>query len=141
MALLMDCASGATNARLRQIDREAAGTLLGSTINFIFPEICEACGDVDLGDEFRGPLESSVSTLFISGTLDGRTSVANAEALIPGFKNSQHLIIDGAGHSDELFLSSPKILTTMQEFMRERPLSTTLIELPPMSFAKPKFKK
>lgn len=141
MALLMDCASGATQARLARIQKEAKENLLAQTINFIFPDICQACGDIDLGDEFRGPLESNVETLFISGTLDGRTSVANAQALIPGFSNSQHLIIEGAGHSDELFLSSPEILTTMQEFMRGQPLSTNRIELPPMSFAKPRFKK
>lgn len=140
MALLMDCASGSTAARLERIKREAEQTLLGDTINFIFPDICAACGDIDLGDDFRGPLESEVPTLFISGTLDGRTSVANAEALIPGFANSKHLIIDGAGHSDELFLSSPKILEVMKAFMADDDLPTTRIELPPLTFAKPRFR-
>lgn len=140
MALLMDCASGATEARLQHIALEADETLLGQTINFIFPEICAACGDIDLGDDFRGPLTSDVRTLFISGTLDGRTSVANAEALIPGFSDSEHLIIEGAGHSDELFLSSPEILKTIQEFMGDKPLSTNRIKLPPMKFAKPRFR-
>lgn len=140
MALLMDCASGATQARLRQIEKEAEETILGDTINLIYPEICAACAEIDLGDDFRGPLTSDVRTLFISGTLDGRTSVANAEKLIPGFSNSEHLIIEGAGHSDELFLSSAEILKTMQEFMSDNPLSTTHIELSPMKFTKPRFR-
>ena len=100
MSLLMDCASGATEARLERIEQESKETLLGQTINYIFPDICGACGDIDLGDDFRSPIESDVAILFISGTLVGRTSVANAVELIPGFKNSHHLVIDGAGHSD-----------------------------------------
>lgn len=138
MSLLMDCASGATADRKERVQNESENTLLGSTINFTYPEICAACPDLDLGDQFRGPITSDVDALFISGTLDGRTSVANALELIPGFSNAKHLIIDGAGHSDELFLSSPDILLTMQEFMRGGTLSTTRIELSPLSFAKPR---
>lgn len=138
MSLLMDCASGATDARMERVHCEAEETLLGRAINTPFPEICEACSDIDLGDEFRGPLKSDVTALFISGTLDGRTSVANAEALLPGFSAAQHLIIDGAGHSDELFLSSPRILEVMQAFMRDETLPTTRITLPPMTFAVPR---
>lgn len=142
MAILMDCASGATEQRMQQIYKEEKETLLGRSINTPFPEICEACDDldieIDLGDAFRGPLNSDVPALFISGTLDGRTSVENAEALLPGFPNAEHLIIDGAGHSDELFLSSPEILETMQAFMRGETLPKTRIELPAMTFAKPR---
>lgn len=138
MALLMDCASGATETRLERIEREVRTTALGDTINFIYPDICRACDDIDLGDDFRSPIKSDVRTLFISGTLDGRTSVANAEDLIPGFTDSKHLVIDGAGHSDELFLSSPEILDVMKAFMANQPLPTNRIQLPPMDFAQPR---
>jgi pimeloyl-ACP methyl ester carboxylesterase len=73
--------------------------------------------------------------LFISGTFDVRTPVSNAEEVRKGFPNSEHLIIEGAVHSDPLFLSSPKIKEVMLEFMKGRKVSTTRIALPPLKFA------
>lgn len=66
--------------------------------------------------------------------LDAKTPVSNAEEVRKGFANGTHLIIDGAVHSDPLFLSSPKIKDVMMEFMRGVPVSTTRITLPPMKF-------
>ena len=73
--------------------------------------------------------------LFISGTLDARTPVSNAEEYRKGFKNSTYIIIDGAVHSDPLFLSSPKIKDGMMEFLRGQPVTATKIQGPPMKFA------
>jgi hypothetical protein len=47
--------------------------------------------------------------LFISGTLDAKTPISNAEEIKRGFPKGMHLIIDGATHCNPLFLSSPKI--------------------------------
>ena len=89
MSYMMDCASGQTAARREQIAREAKGTLLEDISNFPFPEICEAWNAPDLGDEFRAPLRSDVPVLFISGTLDARTPISNAEEYSKGF-SKQH---------------------------------------------------
>src|SRR6185503_6440019 len=89
----------------------------------------------DLGDEFRSLLKSNVPTLFISGTLDARTPISNAEEYRKGFTNSTHMIIEGAVHSDPLFLSSPKIKDGMMEFLRGRPVTVTKISGAPMRFA------
>lgn len=78
--------------------------------------------------------ETKIPTLFISGTLDVRTPPSNAEAVRKGFKTSEHLIIDGAVHSDPLFVSSPKIKNVMIEFMKGQKISTYKIELPPLKF-------
>src|SRR4030095_1447401 len=67
-----------------------------------------------------------------SGTLDGRTPVGSAEEVRKGFRNSKHLIIEGAWHSDPLFLSSLKIKDVMLEFMCGTLLSTIKITLPPL---------
>jgi pimeloyl-ACP methyl ester carboxylesterase len=109
MSFMMDCASGLTAARAEQIRREAKETLLEDRANLIFPDICEVWKAPDLGDSFRTPVRADVPVLFISGTLDARTPVSNAEEYRAGFPNSTHLIIEGAVHSDPLFLSSPKI--------------------------------
>ncbi|HEX6648060.1 MAG TPA: alpha/beta hydrolase [Pyrinomonadaceae bacterium] len=134
MAFMMDCASGQTAARRERIAREAKGTLLEDLFNFPFPDICQEWNAPDLGDEFRSPVRSDVPVLFISGTLDARTPVSNAEEYLTGFKNGTHMIIEGAVHSDPLFLSSPKIKDGMMEFLRGQPVTVTRISLPPMKF-------
>jgi len=134
MSFMMDCASGQTVARRERIAREAKGTLLEDIFNFPFPEVCEAWKAPDLGDEFRAPLHSDVPVLFISGTLDARTPVSNAEEYRTGFPNSTHIIIEGAVHSDPLFLSSPKIKEGMMEFLRGQPVTNTKITAAPIKF-------
>ncbi|NNF00658.1 MAG: alpha/beta fold hydrolase, partial [Pyrinomonadaceae bacterium] len=118
MSIAMDCASGISGPRAARIEAEKRTTLFSDAVNMPFPEICKAVNVPDLGKSFREPVKSTVPVLFISGTLDGRTPVSNAEFAQNGFKNSTHLIIDGAGHSDPLFLSTPKIKETMLGFMR-----------------------
>ena len=73
---------------------------------------------------------SDVRALFISGTLDGRTPVSNADELLRGFPHGQHLVVDGAGHVDEIFVASPLILDTVLAFLRGEPLPRTRIEVP-----------
>jgi predicted DCC family thiol-disulfide oxidoreductase YuxK len=104
--ICMDCASGASTARWARIQREAGATLLGRTIDFPFPEICEAVGMPDLGDAFRAPLQSNVDVLFVTGTLDARTPSENVAELAPGLPKHSHLIVEDVGHTDLLFPSS-----------------------------------
>ncbi|MCZ6656466.1 MAG: alpha/beta hydrolase [Gammaproteobacteria bacterium] len=130
MALAMDCASGASTARIERVSVESATSLLGDVINHPFPDICASVPHTDLGSGFREPLTSAVPALLISGTQDGRTPVSNAERVLQGLPNGQHLIIDGAGHGDELFVSSPDILRAMLAFLRDEPLPATRIKVP-----------
>ncbi|MGA9773797.1 MAG: alpha/beta hydrolase [Blastocatellia bacterium] len=134
MAFMMDCASGVSAERQARVAREKKTTLLGDTINFPFQDVCDAWESPDLGPSFRKPVKSRVPALFISGTLDVRTPPGNAEEIRRGFSESAHLIIDGAVHSDPLFLSSPKIKDVMLEFMKQQPISTTRITLAPLKF-------
>ncbi len=126
MSIAMDCASGISKKRFAQIEREKQTAIYANAINMPFPEICSAINYKNLGKSFRRQVKSKVPVLFISGTLDGRTPVSNAEAAIKGFKNNSHLIIDGAGHSDPLFLSSPKIKDTMMKFMGRKKLPSII---------------
>jgi len=88
----------------------------------------------DLGPCFREPVRSDVPVLFISGTLDANTPASNAEEVQQGFPKSMHLTIEGAGHGDDLFLSSPKIKEVMIEFMKRGLISTRRIALPQVKF-------
>ncbi len=136
MSIAMDCASGASAAWVEEIRRQADSTLLGDAMNFPFPEICNS--QFDLGDEFRKPFDSSIPALLISGTLDGRTPSENAKKTAKHLSNSQHLVIEGAGHSDPLFLSSPKILKAIKVFMKDGNINEKTITIRPDSMIVPR---
>lgn len=138
MSVAMDCASGISPARRQRIAEEAKKTLLGDAINMPFPEICAAFDVPDAGDEFRAPLVSNAPALLISGTLDGRTRPRQAEELRMTMPNAQHLVIENAGHSDPLFLSTPKILEAMKAFLRGEPLRERYLTAPPAQFLAPR---
>jgi pimeloyl-ACP methyl ester carboxylesterase len=134
MSVAMDCASGVSPERVARIEKEAKGALLGDAINIPFPGICAGLGVPDLGESYRQAFASKVPVLLISGTLDGRTPPANAEAVAKGFTNARRLVIEGAGHSDPLFLSSPKILESMRAFLAAGRITLEPVRLlPPRS--------
>lgn len=127
MAFHMDCASGASPERLRRIEEEARETLLEDLIDFPFPYIADVWGSPDLGAEFRAPVHSPVPVLFISGTLDGRTPVSNADEVAAGFATTQHLIVDGMGHGVP---DAPEITGAMIDFLWDRPVTIERASVP-----------
>ncbi|HYI08571.1 MAG TPA: alpha/beta fold hydrolase [Thermoanaerobaculia bacterium] len=131
MSVAMDCASGISATRRAVIADEAQRTLLGDSINIPFPEVCSALPPMDLGDTFRAPLATTVPALLISGTLDGRTRLRQAEELRRTMPNAVHLVIENAGHSDPLFLSTPRILEAMKEFLRSGTIKERFVSAPP----------
>jgi pimeloyl-ACP methyl ester carboxylesterase len=100
-----DCASGATASRRALIEQETRETLLGNTIDFPLPDICDAVGCPDLGDAFRAPLRANTPVLFVTGTLDCRTPVENLDELVAGLPDHRHLAVEDAGHADLLLPS------------------------------------
>lgn len=135
MSLSMDCAAGVTVTRAAVIKRQAADALLGDP-NMWLNAACPHWPVAVQGDAYRAPVESDVPTLFISGTLDGRTPPANAEDILPGFVRGHHMVIEAGSHDDDLFLSSPLILEAMMEFWRgEQPPDR--IALDPVRFKRP----
>jgi pimeloyl-ACP methyl ester carboxylesterase len=121
---LHDCQAGTSRARHDQLEAEAKTALLGyATLDF--EEACDGWGVRSLPEAYRKPVKSTVPALFISGTLDGRTPVSNAEEAQKGFRNSAHLIVDGASHGDDLFISTPAILEAVLAFARRPYLSVT----------------
>jgi len=136
MPMAMDTASGSTAERLQQIDKQAAETLLSDAINFPMNVVMPKLRELDLGDEFRSDLVSDIPVLAISGTADGRTPVSNATEILKTLSNGQHLVVDGAGHGEPLFVSSPKILETMKRFFQGDTIESTTIKLPPIKIIK-----
>ena len=139
MPLAMDVGSGQSPHRRALAEAQARDSMFGDALNFPFPMIGDGLGLVDLGEAFRGPLRSTVPTLFVSGTLDGRTPLANAQALRPGFSDSRLLLVRGASHDDELWLGRPDIARRIADFLATRPLKDAVLEVPPPAFATSKF--
>lgn len=137
MSLSMDCASGASAARLARIADEARTALLDDVGNLLLRAACPHWPVPDLGDEFRAPLRSDVPTLFISGTLDARTPPSNAEEIAEGFERTHHLVIEGGSHDDDLFLSSPVIVETIRGFLRGESDLPDRASLAPLRFERP----
>ena len=125
MNYLMDGASGVSPERYARIQHEAPQTLLGDLINFPFPDIAAAWESPDLGPQFRAPFTSEVPTLFLSGTLDTRTPISNAEEVRLGFPHSQHIIVEGATHSTAEIVQAPGITSAMLDFLRGQSVTVT----------------
>jgi pimeloyl-ACP methyl ester carboxylesterase len=132
MPIATDCASGASVLRRHQIDAEEPASVFGAATNYPFPELCAALGDPDLGDTHRGPLDSAVPTLLISGTLDSNTPPFQAEEVRWGLTHATHLVVENAGHEDTL--PHPEVQRAIFEFLAGQDVSGRHIALP-----RPKF--
>ena len=123
----MDIASGVTDERLKKINAQAEDSLLGLALNFPMPHLNRIVPELDLGDDFRKEVTSDIPTLVLSGTLDGRTYMAEQNVAIKGLSKAKQVVVEHAGHN--LYVTSPEVLKVMNEFMMNKPLSTNHIKL------------
>lgn len=131
MTFMMDCASGATPARLAQVRQEASTTLMGTVLDFPLPDICDAWPATTLDDDFRAPVQSEVPTLVVSGTLDGRTPVSNGFDILQGLPNGVHVILENGGHNDlNDFNDIPGYVDIIRAFLQGDVLPANRLTLP-----------
>ena len=132
MTVVMDASSGTSKARTARIQKEAKTALLGDMVNFPFPGIDDAIGNPDLGEKYRSPIDTTVPTLFFSGTLDNNTPPFQADEVRRTFRNSTHIVVENAGH--ESMVVDSRVQQTMVDYLRGGDVSKTKIELPPLKF-------
>lgn len=132
MSVAMDSASGITKERWQLVKQESKSALVGRTTNLPHPDINEYLPVKDLGDDFRKEVETDIPTLFLAGTLDGRTLHQTQLELAEGFSNKKVITIDGAGHN--LFMSHPDVTTRMVAFFSKLAVSEETIKLAPLKF-------
>ena len=126
-----DAASGVTGPRAELIRRQAAQARLREAMNFPFPDINRTWGIPDLGDDFRAPVRSDTPVLFVAGTLDGITPVAQSREIMRGFSAARLLVVENGGHNS--MFRAPGVAEAMAGFVagREPPESAAL---PAVSF-------
>lgn len=132
MTVMMDAASGATRGRKAQIAREAKTALLGEMVNFPSLIVEGVTDNIDLGDEYRSPIRTSVPTLFVSGEFDNNTPPFQTDEVRRFFKQNTHLVIGNAGH--ESTLVDARVQQTTVDFLLGRDVSKVKISLPPLKF-------
>ncbi len=128
MPVMMDRASGVTQARRAMIAEETETSLLGPYLNDAW-FVLDAAREVDLGDAFRKKPSAETPVLLLSGTLDGRTYLEGQREAVSDLTNVQHVTMVNAGHN--LFMVSPEVTATIQAFLRGENVDGAEITLPP----------
>lgn len=133
MARAMDCASGSSEERLVRVRKETTWALLGNPIDNLVrsPDFCQLFERIDLGDSFRRPIWSDTRTLFVSGTLDAKAPVFEAEEIRLGFPNSAHLIVENALHET---LTNPEVQRVIADFLSGGDTTSQRLVVPPPQF-------
>jgi pimeloyl-ACP methyl ester carboxylesterase len=116
---LTDVASGISKPRLARVTREARTAIVGDALNFPMPHLSGAFGDIELPPSFRRLSKTSVPTLLIIGTLDGRTFPAEQRKDVSRFSNVEIVTFENAGHN--LFVLNDEIQQTILDFMQGAP--------------------
>ncbi|MCW8878132.1 MAG: alpha/beta hydrolase [Kangiellaceae bacterium] len=132
MSIAMDTASGISPTRWKKVKQQANTALVGRTTNLPVPDINAYVPIEDLGDDFRQQLKSDISTLFLAGTLDGRTIYESQLELAENFSNANVITVDGAGHN--LFMSHPDITHRIVDFFSGKKVKSQTITLEQLVF-------
>ncbi len=132
MSAAMDCASSVSATRRRVVAREAGGTLLGTLVDFPFPEWCEAWGIPPLDEGFRLPVRSDVPVLLVAGTLDGLTPAENAREIRETLTDASLVTVRNAGH--DTLIQSPAVQQMIGAFLGSGVARDTIVEMPPFRF-------
>jgi pimeloyl-ACP methyl ester carboxylesterase len=100
MARAINCATGASPARLARVTAEAEWALLGLPFDdvMVSAEYCNALDAAEHDVHAWRPFSSDVPTLFISGSLDSNTPPSQAEEVRYGFGRGVHLVVENARH-------------------------------------------
>ncbi|MFW6199722.1 MAG: alpha/beta hydrolase [Gemmatimonadota bacterium] len=132
MAMLMDCASGASEERLARIADQIPGSVIGAMTDSWFPEVCRVLPEARLGAEFRTRFTSEVPTLFLSGTLDANTPPHQAWFTSWGWPDATHIVVENAGH--ETLIPYAPAQRVILDFFRGEDVAGRTIPAPPLDF-------
>ncbi|RVU33432.1 alpha/beta hydrolase [Rheinheimera riviphila] len=128
MPLMTDLASGISPKRQLLFNQQQPSALIGGMLNFPMPQLNGSIPGLDLGEAFRQEATHAIPTLVFSGTLDGRTYLAEQQQAVAGLTAKQLVTVRYGGHN--LLESSPQVLKLIQQFLASGKVDKHLIELP-----------
>ena len=93
---MLDCGSGITAEREAQLNSDPGQAVVGN-LGRLYQTNCPVW-EADLGDAFRENFDTEIPTVIVHGTYDISTPLENAEELVPHFKNSRFVLVNGGSH-------------------------------------------
>lgn len=117
-------ASGASEERWSAIEKEAQESIFGNVVNFPFSAVKDSWPKTELSFDPSIPIKTEIPTLFITGTLDCRTPVAQVEETTKEFKKAIHVRVKNAGHEQAQW-DSEVANTIIPSFIKGQLVETT----------------
>jgi pimeloyl-ACP methyl ester carboxylesterase len=136
MPELIVLASGVSEARLAEVRRQAPASLMGMALNFPMPQLVGTVPGLDLGDNYRREIRSSIPTLLFSGDLDVRTPLEEQAEATARLRNLHRVLVRNGGH--DLFEAHPDIPALLVDFFSRRRVTARELVLPRPSVAPPR---
>lgn len=137
---MLDCGSGVSPARRRQIEGDPAVEVIGP-LGFNYFAACPVW-DVDLGDEFRKNFDTQIPTVIVQGDYDISTPLENAQELAPHFKRSRFIVVHGGSHPalDDAMDASTEFARAILAFARGGDMGglPASVTLPPIDWVVPR---
>lgn len=137
MTTSMDVASGISPSRAALFEKQSQIAIVGGYLNFPSYPMRGVSSTIELDEDFRKDPVSSIPTLLLAGTLDGRTFVEGQREALAGMSNLRTIIVRNAGHN--LFMASPEVTARIEAFVGEKNVDTSeiVIDLPQTPWGMP----
>ncbi len=136
---MLDCGSGISEARGRELRSDPAAHVVGPLGRF-YDVNCPLWG-ADLGEDFRRNFRTPIPTVIVQGNWDTSTPYENALELRPYFKNSRFVTVEGGSHGamSEAMEADPAFRAAIEKFFRSGDWSDIpeRVVLPPPDWAVP----
>lgn len=123
MPYAVACSAGASETRRSQVAAQARRAVVGRQLDSAVPEICSSLGVEPLQVSSRQSVRSDVPVLIVSGTLDARTPARNGDEVLQHLSRGVHLVVEGAGHGEDLLVATPEIAARSVAFLRGQPVA------------------
>jgi pimeloyl-ACP methyl ester carboxylesterase len=137
---MLDCGSGISPARQKQLAADTAVAVLGE-VNLDYQAACPVWGS-DLGDAFRKNFETTIPTVITYGTWDVSTPQENALELAPFFKKSTLVKVVGGSHGslEDAMKASESFRRAMMKFAGTGDMADVpaQVDLPAVEWVVPK---
>lgn len=134
MSVAVNISSGMTARRRVLIFEQANAAILGRYLDHLLLAFDGVAPELDIGDALRENPRSNVPVLMFSGTLDGRTDIADQREAVTGLENVSLITVKNAGHN--LFDDpTPQMLDAIRRFMTGLPVHERTISVALPDFA------